>query len=122
MTLTMQMLFDLMVEAPPGAPPLAYRNWTAGRDWAVLVRVSEERRRRRIVREITTFRRLGSDYRRSHERHEQHVAARRRIERSLRAAGFTVRASRRYGRFELPARRLGFLARRRRDGRSGVGA
>ena len=101
-------LFDLMVE---GAP-MAYRTFSAGPDWAVLAEVSEERRRRRFVREITTFRRVGSGYRRGHERHEQRIAARRRIEASLRAAGFTVRASRRYGSFELAPRRLAFLARR----------
>ena len=101
-------LFDLMVE---GAP-MAYRTFSAGPDWAVLAEVSEERRRRRLVREITTFRRVGSGYRRGQERHEQRIASRRRIEASLRAAGFTVRASRRYGSFELAPRRLAFLARR----------
>src|SRR5690606_5664985 len=45
--------FDLMVCAP--GPPMAYRTWRAGRDWAVLVDVSEDRRRHRLVREITTF-------------------------------------------------------------------
>ncbi len=101
-------LFDLMVE---GAP-MAYRTFSEGSDWAVLSEVSEQRQRRRLVREITTFRRVGSGYRRGHERHEQRVASRRRIEASLRAAGFTVRASRRYGSFELAPRRLAFLARR----------
>jgi len=105
-------LFDLMVEGPPTAPPMAYRTWTAGPDWAVLAEVSEQRRRRRIVRDITTFRRVAAGYRRGHERHEQTVAARRQVEQALRAAGFRVRASRRYGRLELPPRRMAFLARK----------
>lgn len=104
-------VFDLMVEGPP----MAYRSFRTGPDWAVLAEVSEDRRRRRILRDITTFRRAGSGYRRGHEVHEQRVAARRQIESALRAAGFSVRASRRYGDMELPPRRMAFRARKRRS-------
>ncbi len=73
----------------------------------------EDPARRRLVREITTFRRTGSGYRRRRERHELRVVNRGEVESALRAAGFTVRASRRYGTFELAPRRLAFRARKR---------
>jgi SAM-dependent methyltransferase len=104
-------VFDLFV-AGRGAP-MAYRTWRAGDSWAVLVDVHEEPARARLVREITTFRRVGAGYRRSRERHVLDVASRPEVEASLRRAGFSVRTARRYGRCELPPRRLAFLARRR---------
>jgi SAM-dependent methyltransferase len=104
--------FDLMVRA--AGPPIAYRSWRAGRDWAVLLEVSEDRRRHRLVREITSFAAAGRGrYRRGHERHVLAVSARSEVERALRAAGFTVRATSRYGALALAPRRLAFLARKR---------
>ena len=41
------------------------------------------------------------------------VVTRREVELALRAAGFSVRATRRYGSFELAPRRLAFRARKR---------
>jgi SAM-dependent methyltransferase len=102
------LVFDAIVEGP-ALPP---RSFSCGSDWAVLSQVSEDRRSRRLVREITSFRRSRGVWRRRRERHEQRVAAPRVIEAALRAAGFTVRASRRYGRFELMPRRLAFRARK----------
>lgn len=105
--------FDLMVRAP--GPPMAYRSWRAGRDWVVLVEVTEDRRRHRLVRDIHTFVALGGAgrYRRGHERHVQAVSSRAEVERALRTAGFAVRTSRRYGAHPLAPRRLAFLATRR---------
>lgn len=104
--------FDLMVRA--SGPPMAYRSWRAGRGWAVLVEVAEDRRRHRLVRDITSFvARPGGGWRRDHERHVQAVSARADVERALRAAGFSVRVARRYGEVALAPRRLAFLARRR---------
>jgi SAM-dependent methyltransferase len=104
-------VFDAIVAGRP-LPP---RGFTCGPDWAVLVEAREDQRRRRLVREITTFRRRAGGWRRRHERHEQRVAARADIEAALREAGFSVRASRRYGSFELMPRRLAFRARRPLD-------
>ena len=101
-------IFDVVVEGPP----LPASGGRSGPDWAVLAEVREDRRGR-LVRDITTFRRVGSGYRRGHERHEQRVASRREIESALRAAGFSARATRRYGEFELAPRRLAFRARKR---------
>jgi SAM-dependent methyltransferase len=101
-------VFDVIV----GGPPLPARTFSSGPDWAVLVEAREDRRRRRLVREITTFRRRGGGWRRRRERHEQRVATRGEIEAALRAAGFRVRSSRRYGRLAMLPRRLAFCARR----------
>lgn len=105
-------LFDLIVT---GRPPLSYRTWTAGADWAVLAESREDARRARLTRDITTFRRVGPSWRRDRERHLVRVASRREVEASLRAAGFSVRVARRLGGRELAPRRLAFRARKRRD-------
>jgi len=103
------LLFDLLV----GGPPMNYQTWRAGRTWAVLADVRENVVRRRLTRDITTFRALGGGYRRGHERHVLAVSDRDRVVTALQEAGFAVRTSRRYGRFTLPPRRLAFVARKR---------
>lgn len=103
------LLFDLIVEGRP----MRYRTRREGKGWAIVAEVSEDPARRRLVREITTFRRTRSGCRRRHERHVVRVVSRREVESALRAAGFSVRVARRYGGFELAPRRLAFRARRR---------
>lgn len=102
-------LFDVVVSGPP----MRYRSWSAGEDWTVLVEVTEDPGRRLLSRDIVTFRRQGANYRRHHERHLQRVFQRDEIETELRAAGFSVRASRSWGGYRLPPRRLAFRARRK---------
>lgn len=101
-------VFDLMVDDRSQS----YRSWNSGRDWAVLVEVKREPKRRSIVREITTFRRTRGGYRRGHERHRIRITPRDEVESALRAAGFTVRVARRYGNQELAPGRLAFRARK----------
>jgi hypothetical protein len=101
-------LFDLVVG--PARPPMAYRTWQAGRDWAVLVDVAENRGWLR--REITTFRRVGRGHRRGRERHWVRVHRTADVVRALRRAGFTVHVERRLGGVALPPRRVAFVARR----------
>jgi SAM-dependent methyltransferase len=103
--------FDLIVRA--GARPLHTRNHRVDRDWAVVAESIEDRQRGRLVRTITTFRRVGRTYRRTDEVHHVRVPSRAEVLEALRAAGFTAHASRRYGAFELAPRRLAFVARRR---------
>jgi SAM-dependent methyltransferase len=102
-------VFDLIVK---GEDVMTYRTWHAGRDWAVLVDVSE--RRSAIERRITTFRapHPGAAYRRHVEQHVVGVYARDDVVRELRAAGFSVSCIERYGAAVLPPRRLAFVARR----------
>ncbi|MGA7614719.1 MAG: class I SAM-dependent methyltransferase [Thermoanaerobaculia bacterium] len=101
-------LFDVIVT--PGKP-MNYRYWTGGDEWVVLVEVHEDVEARLLTRRIITFRRRGAGYRRSEEIHLVRLFERERIEELLRDAGFSVRATRRWGRFTLPPRRLGFQAR-----------
>lgn len=101
--------FDVMIEGR--GRPTSFRNWRADDDWAVMVDGSEEDGL--ISRDITTFRKVGEIYRRTDERHVQRVYKRREVEQMLRGAGFSVRALRRYGEYELAPRRLAFRARRR---------
>lgn len=107
-------VFDLVVRSR--RRPMTYRTWQEGEDWAVLVEVAEDLPASRLTREIVTFRRLMGEetetWRRSHESHRVATYDRAGIERELRRAGFAVRASRKYGDYELPPRRLAFLARR----------
>ena len=103
-------VFDLVVRS--ARRPMLYRTWQEGEDWAVLVEVAEDLPRSRLTREIVTFRRLGEAWRRSQETHRVATYDRAEIERELRRAGFSVRASRKYGTYELPPRRLAFRARR----------
>lgn len=107
--------FDLVVRNPKA--PLHTRNWRSGDDWAVLAETIEDPKRGRLVRDVTTFRRVGAGerWRRGHELHRVRVPSRRELLDALRAAGFAVRAAApRYGSFALGPGRLGFVATRRR--------
>jgi len=95
--------------------PMNYRTWKSGPGWVVLVSVSEDAHRRRITREITTFVRTGSHYRRRSETHVLRTFDASAIARELERAGFRVRTVRAFGGERLGPRRLGFIARKRRE-------
>jgi SAM-dependent methyltransferase len=112
-------VFDLILRNP--RTPLHTRNYRideVDQSWAVLAETTEDPRRHRLTRDITTFRRVGSacgpgaTYRRTHEVHHVRVPTRAEILRALATAGFTTRTSRRYGRLPLAPHRLAFFARR----------
>jgi SAM-dependent methyltransferase len=91
-------LFILDVAEPgraSGAGP--NRSFKEGKDWAVLVTQDEDRRRRILIRKITSFRRYGELYRRDHEVHRQRLIARSEVAGQLRSIGFGVRSLRGYG-------------------------
>jgi SAM-dependent methyltransferase len=90
-----------------------YHVWRAGKDWAVLVQVKEDRSHRRLTRRITASHKARGAYRRSEETHSLRLFTRADVEQALRQAGFAVRASRRYGRLHLSPRRMAFVARKR---------
>jgi hypothetical protein len=94
---------------------MAYDAWRAGDTWAVLVRISEAPKRRRLIRDIVTFRKTRDGYRRSQERHVLSVVTRSSVVRELRNSGFRVRVQPRYGRAPLPFRRLAFVATKPAD-------
>jgi SAM-dependent methyltransferase len=104
-------VFDLLVAGE--GPPMDYRVWSEGQGWTVLVRVEEDRPRRRLTRDIVTYRRRGREWHRHVERHVLRVPSRAEVAAALRAAGFTVRVATRYGEAALLPRRAAFIARRR---------
>ena len=103
------LIFDVLVNGPP----MDYHIWRADLSWAVLAHVHEDARRRRLTRDIITFRRISGSYRRAHERHMLAVGDRHVVLAALRDAGFAARTFDRYGAFRLPPRRLAFMARKR---------
>ncbi|HYG61856.1 MAG TPA: class I SAM-dependent methyltransferase [Thermoanaerobaculia bacterium] len=106
-------VFDLLVQI--AGRPLAFRTWETGDDWAVLVEAGENRQRRVMTRDITTFRLENDLYRRSHEVRHLAVQGRVDVEWRLQKAGFAVKLLDRYGDFLLPTRRVGFQARKVRE-------
>ena len=100
------LVFDVLI----AGRPFSYFTWRTGSTWAVLAHVTEKDDA--LIREIVTFRKRPGGYRRRSERHVLTVFTSRAVAGELRKAGFIVRTTRRYGRFALPVRRLGFVARK----------
>lgn len=105
-------LFDL---AGPGrtGKTRSVRNFTSTDDWACLYAASEDGERRTLTREITSFRRVGSNYHRDHETHRLRLYEPAVVLAKLRAAGFKARTIRGYGAVRFPRGWTGFLARKR---------
>jgi SAM-dependent methyltransferase len=103
------LIFDAIVANP--RRPLANRTWRASDAWAVLTESSEDMQRGIVTRQITSFVRAGTGFRRSYERHRVGVFRRKGVLKMLEAEGFHARTLRRYGRAPLPPRRLVFVAR-----------
>jgi SAM-dependent methyltransferase len=104
-------LFDV---AEPGRVPGAgpQRGFREGEDWATLVVATEDRARRRLTREITSFRKVGELYRRDHEVHRLRLLDSRELADQLRRIGFRVRRLRGYGSWRFPPGYTALLAGR----------
>jgi len=100
--------------AGPGRVPGggSHRVFTEGEDWAVLMLAEEDRRRGRLTRHITSFRKAGDLYRREQEIHHLRLLARSEVTRRLRAVGFRVRALGGYGQLRFAPGHIGFTARK----------
>jgi SAM-dependent methyltransferase len=105
------LLFDV---AEPGrvAGTGPQRKHMEGQDWAILVTLEEDRRRRLLTRRMTTFRKQGELYRRDEEVHRQRLLPRPEVLADLRALGFRVRALAGYGPLGFTHSHVGFLARK----------
>lgn len=101
------LIFDVVMNH--GAA-MNYQRFTTGKDWAVLVRVTEKPGSNRLTRHITVFRQVGALWRRSVETHHVRLLDRATVVTALREAGFRVRTSTRLGSVELGPRRLAFVA------------
>ena len=103
-------VFDV---ATPGRGAGPSVRWHAGEGWVVVARVAEDRQRRVLTREITTFRRVGRAWRRSDETHWLRLFPPRDVLRALAAAGFRACRVSGYGRVRLPPGWVGFVAENR---------
>jgi SAM-dependent methyltransferase len=104
------LLFDLAEPGRvPGGGPL--HRYVEGKDWVVCV-TTEEDQRGVLTRRITTFRQVGTLYRRDEEIHRQRLYPRAEITALLRELGFRVRVLSAYGLLRFPQGLAGFLARK----------
>lgn len=92
-----------------GPPP---RRFLEGPDWAILLEVSEDRRRNTLTRRIVSYRRVGKLYRRSEEIHRLHLYSGGELLEEVRRAGFEARLVGGYGRFRFAPAHAGILARK----------
>lgn len=100
------LVFDLV--RPGAAGPR--RAWREGEGWAVLVEVSEARRR--LVRDIVTYRATAQGYRRRREVHSLWTYEPAEVLGWLRAAGFRARPRRGYGSLSMLPGRTAYVARK----------
>jgi|GEM_PF-2612035 len=87
-----------------------YDAWRKGPDWAVLVDSREDRVKNQLMREITVFREVDLNYRRSEERHLVRAFNAEVLHQLLDAAGFSVSVSDCYGDYRLADSRQTFFA------------
>ena len=105
------LIFDV---AEPGRVPGKgfQRVFTEGKDWAVLMTAEENRQRRLLTRRITSFRRVGAQYRRDQEIHHLRLLAGSEVKQQLHAVGFRCRVLRGYGQLRFAKGHIGFIARK----------
>jgi SAM-dependent methyltransferase len=106
------LLFDFMASAEGRTYPAKSR---AGHDWAIVVRASFNGAKSVLTREITTFRKIGRDYRRTHETHHVTIYAAEDVRDLLAGAGFRVTMRRSYGRLRLLPGDLAVIAQKPRS-------
>lgn len=104
-------MFDI---AEPGRGKGPRQKHMEGPGWAVLVDVHEDARTDRLTRRITSFRRVGSLFRRDEEVHQLQLYKRSEVRKQLRAAGFRVRTLTCFGEQRMIDGCVAFLARKPR--------
>ena len=102
-------LFD-MAGPERATPGQGQRTFAEGSDWAVLVETDVASGM--LTRTITSFRQVGTTYRRSTEVHRLSLVDQAAVLESLRAAGFESSIIAAYGATSLPQGLVAFLARR----------
>lgn len=86
------------------------RTYGEAEDWAVLVESHEDRKRRTLIRRITSFRRAGKLYRRTEELHQLRLYPGPELAVELEKAGFRARLAPGYGSCRLPRAHVAILA------------
>jgi SAM-dependent methyltransferase len=103
------LIFDVV---EPGRARGSDRRFWKGRDWACLTEFDHDRRRDLLTRRITTFRKVGRQYRRAEETHVQQLYRGSQLAGDLREIGFRVRTIRGYGALRFLKAQVGLIARR----------
>lgn len=88
------------------------RGFWEGPDWTCLVEYVHDKRRERLTREITTFRKVGRYYRRAEEIHVQQLYRASDLAQDLRKIGFRVRTVRGYGDFRFAKAHAALISRK----------
>ena len=97
----------------PAAQPVDPRvHALLGESWACFARIEEDGAKNSLIRHITTFAKVGANYRRRHELHRLKLYSKHEMIRWLREAGFRVRTYRRYGEYCLAERQSAYVARK----------
>ncbi|HEV8581811.1 MAG TPA: class I SAM-dependent methyltransferase [Thermoanaerobaculia bacterium] len=104
------LIFD--VAEPGRVPGGSSKTHMEKEDWAVLATVEEDPRQSLLTRSITTFRKVGDLYRRSHEVHRQRLLPRAQVLSWLQDIGFQARILDAYGSVPFGPGHVGFLARK----------
>jgi SAM-dependent methyltransferase len=105
------LIFDIVEPGQvPGAAP--QRRFLEGPDWAILLEVSEDRKRKILSRRIVSFRRVGKLFRRSEEIHRLHLYSAPELLAELDRAGFEAQSFNGYGRFQFAPAHAAIVARK----------
>jgi SAM-dependent methyltransferase len=104
-------VFDIV---EPGQVPNgeAQKRFLEGPDWAILLEVRKNRKRKMLERRIVSYRRVGRLYRRAEETHRLHLYTSGQLLAELDRAGFQTQVLSGYGRFRLAAAHAVLLARK----------
>jgi SAM-dependent methyltransferase len=105
-------IFDIVEPGVAAGAP--QRRFLEGPDWAILLEVREDRKRKTLTRQIVSFRRVDKAYRRSEEIHRLHLYTGSELLAELGLAGFEARLLSGYGRFRFTPEHVGFFARKPR--------
>jgi len=105
-------LFIFDVRTPPTEKVATRAAGKTGNDWACIAVIDESPTTQRLTRRITTFRRVGRNYRRSEEVHVLRLYTEAQIRDWLCDLGFRVRTFPNYGRYKLTPRQLVFVAQK----------
>jgi hypothetical protein len=91
-----------------GANP--QKTYSEGKDWAILLEKKEDKKRNKLTRKMTIFRKVENLYRRSEEVHCVQLYKGSEIAKELRQIGFRVRIIRGYGELRFRKAHVGFIA------------
>lgn len=100
-------LFDI---AEPGQIEGKTKTFTQTDEWTVLVEKDEDKERGILTRQITSFRKVEENYRRSDEVHHQRLYKASDLAKELSQVGFQVEISDSYGQYSLPKAHAALVA------------